>query len=115
MTRIFLQYLEKSKGCVVNVSGTMGSRPSAGAIGYSMAKAGIEMFTKGTALELAHKGVRVNCVSPSTIDTNMYRYTGMSEAEYASFKTRASANIPLQRMATTEEVAKAIIFLSGEQ
>jgi NAD(P)-dependent dehydrogenase (short-subunit alcohol dehydrogenase family) len=93
----------------------MGSRPSAGAIGYTMAKAGIEMFTKGTALELAHKGVRVNCVSPSTIDTNMYRYTGMSEAEYASFKTRASANIPLQRMATTEEVAKAIIFLSGEQ
>ncbi len=47
-----------------------------------MTKAGLEMLTKCAALELAPLGIRVNAVSPATIDTNLYRYTGMSEEEY---------------------------------
>lgn len=47
-----------------------------------MTKAGLEMLTKCSALELAPLGIRVNAVSPSTIDTNLYRYTGMTEVEY---------------------------------
>lgn len=71
-----------SKGCIVNVSCTYGSRPNAGTIGYCMTKAGLEMLTKCSAMELAPLGIRVNAVSPSIIDTNLFRYTGMSEAEY---------------------------------
>ena len=55
-----------------------------------MTKAGLEMLTKATALELAPLGVRVNAVQAATIDTNLYRYTGMSEGEYNSFKKRAA-------------------------
>jgi NAD(P)-dependent dehydrogenase (short-subunit alcohol dehydrogenase family) len=47
-----------------------------------MTKAGLEMLTKCSALELAPLGIGVNAVSPATIDTNLYRYTGMSEEEY---------------------------------
>lgn len=115
MTLIFNKYLETSKGSVVNVSCSMGNRPNAGSIGYCMTKAGLEMLTKCSALELAPLGIRVNAVSPATIDTNLYRYTGMSESEYESFKKRAASNIPLQRIATVEEVAKAIIFLTSDQ
>ena len=114
MTLIFHRYLEMSKGCIVNVSCSQGSRPNAGTIGYCMTKAGLEMLTKSCALELGPVGIRVNAVCPSTIDTNLYRYTGMSELEYASFKKRAASNIPLQRVASAEEVAKAIIFLTSE-
>jgi NAD(P)-dependent dehydrogenase (short-subunit alcohol dehydrogenase family) len=98
----------------VNVSCSLGSRPNAGTIGYCMTKAGLEMLTKCSALELAPLGVRVNAVSPATIDTNLYRYTGMSEQEYTDFTKRAASNIPLQRIATVEEVARAIIFLTSE-
>lgn len=99
----------------MNVSSSYGSRPNAGTIGYCMTKAGLEMLTKCTALELAPVGIRVNAVSSSTVDTNLYRYTGISELEYSSFKKRAASCIPLQRVGTVEEVSRAIIFLTSEQ
>lgn len=114
MIIIFHKYLQMSKGCIVNVSCTQGGRPNAGTIGYSMTKAGLEMLTKCAALELAPLGIRVNAVQPTFIDTNLYRYTGMSEAEYQQFKKRAATNVPLQRIATVEDVARAIIFLTSE-
>jgi NAD(P)-dependent dehydrogenase (short-subunit alcohol dehydrogenase family) len=80
-----------------------------------MTKAGLEMLTKSSALELAPLGIRVNAVAPTTIDTNLFRYTGMTEQEYQNFKKRAANNVPLQRIASVEEVAKTIIFLTSEQ
>jgi NAD(P)-dependent dehydrogenase (short-subunit alcohol dehydrogenase family) len=107
--------LAESKGCIINISSTYGSRPNAGTIGYCMTKAGLEMLTKCTALELAPLGIRVNAVSPSTVDTNLYRYTGITELEYNGFKKRAASCIPMQRIGSVEEVAKAVVFLSSEQ
>lgn len=80
-----------------------------------MTKAGLEMLTKTTALELAPFGVRVNAVAPCMVDTNLYRYAGYNEVENESLKKRAAANIPMQRIARDEEVAKAIIFLTSEK
>ena len=60
-----------------------------------MTKAGLEMLTKASALEMADMGIRVNAVCPTTIDTNLYRYTGMTELEYQGFKKRAAQNVPL--------------------
>ena len=115
MTLIFHKYLELSKGCIINISCNFGSRPNPGTIGYCMTKAGLEMLTKCSSLELAPLGIRVNAVSPAVIDTNLWRYTGMSETEYSQFKKRVANNIPLERIATVEDVAKAVIFLSSEQ
>ena len=115
LSLIFQPHLAERNGCIVNVSSTYGSRANAGTIGYSMTKAGLEMLTKCSALELAPLGIRVNAVSPSIMDTNFYRYTGITEAEYAAFKKRAQGCIPMQRLAQVEEVARAIIFLTSEQ
>ena len=73
------------------------------------------MLTKSAALELAPLGIRVNAVCPAMIDSNMYRFTGMKENEYEKLKKRAAGNIPLQRLATVEDVAKSIIYLTSEQ
>ena len=80
-----------------------------------MTKAGLEMLTKCAALELAPLGIRVNAISPSVMDTNLYRYTGITELEYSAFKKRAASCVPLQRIGTVEEIAKSVIFLSSEQ
>ena len=99
---------------VINVSCIRGSRPEAGMIGYCMTKAGLEMFTKSAAMELAPFGIRVNAVAASVTDTNLYRYAGMTESEWASMKDRAASNNPMQRIAKDHEVAKQIIFLTSE-
>jgi len=81
LTNFFLELLKDSKGCVINVSCDKGSRPEPGLLGYSMCKAGLEMFTKSSALELAPFGIRINAVAPSFVQSNLYRVTGMTEPE----------------------------------
>lgn len=81
-----------------------------------MSKAGLDMLTKTTALELAPYGVRVNSVAPCMIeDSNMYKVTGYSQQEFERLKERAKNNIPLQRLCCDEDAAKAIIFLSSDK
>ena len=115
ITSLLVTFLQKAKGCVVNVSSCFGSRPQAGCVSYCMSKAGLEMLTKCCALELAPDGIRVNAVAPGTTDTNFLRYAGYSESEYAAFKDRVPPLIPLQRIAQPEEIARAIIFLCSEK
>jgi len=112
---LFMDLLKQSRGSIVNVSCDKGSRPEAGQIGYGMAKAGMEMFTQASALELAPFGVRLNAVAPSFVDTNLYRTTNMSEPELIQHTKRVNANNPTQRSCTIPEVCKAIIFLTSQQ
>jgi hypothetical protein len=80
-----------------------------------MTKAGLEALTKVAAMELAQKGVRVNCVSSCPVDTNCYRFVGFGEAEYSKLKERISKNIPMQRMANPEDIVRTIVFLSSNR
>ena len=89
LIKFFSQFLKKERGVIINVSCEKGNRPEPGAMGYCMTKAGLEMLTKTTALELAPYGVRVNAVSPCMIDTNLYRYAGYTDEENSALHARA--------------------------
>lgn len=67
LTHFFNEMLADCNGVVVNLSCEKGSRPEPGLVGYCMAKAGVEMLTKASALELAPLGIRVNAVAPCFI------------------------------------------------
>lgn len=114
LTQFFLEFLRESKGSIINVSADKGSRPEPGLLAYSMSKAGIEMLTKASAMELAPFGIRVNCVAPSFVETNLYRSAGMTEPELDALKKRTTNNHPIARVCTATEVAKSIIFLTSE-
>ena len=79
-----------------------------------MSKAGVEALTKCSAMELAPFGIRVNAVAPSFVDTNLYRSAGLTEPEVDALKIRARNNMPMARLGQTNEIAKAIIFLTSE-
>lgn len=104
-----------SNTSIVNVSCLAGTRPQNNLTGYCISKAGLETLTKFAAAEFASSGIRVNAVTACPVDTNSQRYVGVGEGEYTNYKNRVSGNIPLGRMATADDVAKAIIFLASSR
>jgi NAD(P)-dependent dehydrogenase (short-subunit alcohol dehydrogenase family) len=109
-TRAAAPLLRKTEGMVVNVASISGilTASTISSLAYGTAKAALIYLTRGLAVALAPK-VRVNCVAPAFTDTDWMRdHFG---AEYEDVVARASANIPLRRIATAEEVAGAILGL----
>ena len=86
-----------------SVSGLVGNR---GQVNYSAAKAGIIGATKALALELASRGITVNCVAPGLIDTEMVSGEVVDEA---------MKMIPMKRVGKPEEVAAVVSFLMSPQ
>lgn len=103
--RGFAQALASGSGAIVNVTSIAGHmiHPFAGSA-YSSSKAALSALTREMANEFAAIGVRVNAVSPGEIETDMI------QPEYEMLIPR----IPLNRMGTPDDVARAIYYLSGE-
>ena len=87
---------------LASVSGLIGNR---GQVNYSAAKAGIIGATKALAVELASRGITVNCVAPGLIETDMVSDVPLEEA---------LKMIPARRIGKPEEVAAAVSFLMAE-
>ncbi|XP_055594048.1 3-oxoacyl-[acyl-carrier-protein] reductase FabG-like [Uranotaenia lowii] len=114
LTMLAVPHLIQSKGSVVNVSSIAGTRSFPNFLAYCIAKAAIDQFTRCTALDLAPKQVRVNCVNPGVIISNFHREVGMDEEAYKAYLERSKQTHALGRVGEGHEVAAAIAFLAGE-
>ena len=100
---------KQESGAIVLVSSTAGQRGEANYSNYAASKGGQISFTKALASELCPK-IRVNCVAPGWIETAMVRPVFEDEA----YKQSVIRSIPLQRVATTDDVALSICFLLSD-
>ncbi|OYP17728.1 short-chain dehydrogenase [Streptomyces sp. FBKL.4005] len=99
-------------GAIVNISSTFGRHASSpGAAAYSASKAAVTALSRGAALDHIRDGVRINVVSPGATETSMSLGPGETEQERAE---RARATLPLGRIATTREVAAAVLYLASD-
>jgi 3-oxoacyl-[acyl-carrier protein] reductase len=96
----------RKPGRIVTLSSVSGITGNRGQVNYSAAKAGIIGATKALAIELASRGITVNCVAPGLIDTEMVEPHVVEEALKL---------IPARRMGTPDEVAAAVSFLMGRE
>lgn len=96
-------------GVIINISSVLGLRPSSTAPHYSVAKAGIIALTKSVAAEVAPFGIRVNAVCPGWVDTPLLG--DFDEQTRQIIRNR----IPMGRLATAQELAELIRFLSGPE
>ena len=93
-------------GAIINVASIWGEVGASCEVAYSASKGAVIAFTKALAKELAPSYVRVNCVSPGVIDTEMNSHLTDVEME------DLIAQIPLGRLGTGEDVAKACLYLA---
>lgn len=103
-------------GAIVNVSSINGYRALNQSSHYNAAKGALDQLTRGTALELAPHGIRVNGVAPGFIDTGLSIVGGVNELETDWFKNYyvGMRKIPQARAGGGDEVASVIAFLASE-
>jgi len=97
--------IKNKTGSIVNITSVVGHTGNAGQANYTASKAGVIAMTKSLAKEYGKKNIRVNCVSPGFIATDM---TKDLKEEY---KAELLKNIPINRLGVGEDIANAVIFL----
>lgn len=120
-TQAFARSLEglESGGAVVNVASTESIRPSlAGMSVYGASKAAVVAATQALALELAPRRIRINAISPGSVDTEGTRRgldaLGLDPEGRRAVEEALASKIPWGRSARPEEIADAIIFLASD-
>lgn len=100
---------DRGWGRIINISSINGQKGQLGQTNYAASKAGMHGFTMALAQEVARKGVTVNTVSPGYIATEMV----MAVSE--EIRNSIIANIPVNRLGTSEEIAALVDFLASEE
>ncbi|MBV9178417.1 MAG: SDR family oxidoreductase [Nitrososphaeraceae archaeon] len=81
---------------------------------YSAAKAAIRSFARTWTVDLKYRKIRVNSISPGPIDTPIFNRLAQTEKEIKQIKTSLVAAVPMGRMGSPDEIAKAVSFLASD-
>jgi Dehydrogenases with different specificities (related to short-chain alcohol dehydrogenases) len=101
--------LHEKAGCIVNISSIWGVRGASCEVAYACTKAALIGMTRSLAMELAPSHIRVNCVAPGCIETDMVRALGQETMDSLIGET------PLGRLGTPEDIAHAVAFFASEK
>jgi 2-dehydro-3-deoxy-L-rhamnonate dehydrogenase (NAD+) len=101
--------LAKNSGRIVNIASIAGKEGNPNASHYSAAKAGVIGLTKSLGKELATTGIRVNCITPAVIETDILKQVSKEHIAYMLSK------IPLGRPGTVDEVAGLVAWLCSDE
>jgi NAD(P)-dependent dehydrogenase (short-subunit alcohol dehydrogenase family) len=111
----FAPLMPEAGGSFVCVSSRLGIVGKPGEVLYSAAKGGLIMLAKGAAIEWAPRNIRVNVVAPGLTATPVIESSFARKDDPAAYRRERESQIPLQRLATPEEIADAVLFLASRE
>ncbi len=101
--------MRRRYGRIVNISSVSGITGNAGQVNYAATKAGLIGMSKALALEVATRGITVNCVAPG------FTTSAMTDAMTESVREAARDRIPMGRFGTPEEIGAAVVYLASAE
>lgn len=101
--------LSNQSGNIINISSIWGEIGGSCEAVYSATKGGVIAFSKAMAKELGYNGIRVNCIAPGIIDTDMNARLSTSDVQ------NIIDDIPCQRIGRAEDIAKAVLWLASDE
>jgi 3-oxoacyl-[acyl-carrier protein] reductase len=108
LSKVCLRGMTKArKGRIINISSVVGVTGNPGQVNYAAAKAGIIGFSKSLAREIGSRNITVNVVAPGFIETDMTRELSAEQRQ------ALEQQIPLQRLGSVQDIAKAVAFLAS--
>lgn len=102
------QMVRSRSGSIINISSVAASRPGRGQVNYAASKGGIEAATKALAVELASRNIRVNCIAPGVIETEMSQEVREAAGE------KILGSILLKRFGSPQDIANMAVFLASD-
>ena len=109
MSKSVLRGMIKNRsGRIISITSVVGAMGNAGQSNYAAAKAGMIGFTKSLAREVGVRGITVNAIAPGFIETDM------TDSLPDEQKEALASQIPMGRLGTVDEVAKAVLFIAGD-
>lgn len=115
-----LRLIKRNGGSIVNIASVAGLRAMPRQIPYSASKAAVLSMSRVIAQEVGAYGVRVNCVCPGTVDTDLFRANAVhrlpaSGGSIDDVAKNIAADLALSRLTTAEEIASAVLFLASDK
>jgi len=101
--------MKRRFGRIINISSVVGTTGNPGQCNYVASKAGMSGWTKAMGMEIASRGITVNCVAPGFIQT------AMTDALTDDQKSGINATIPMGRMGAPNEIASAVAYLASDE
>ena len=116
MSRAALKEFRKSGGgAIVNIGSILGLVAMKDRAAYCASKGGVTMLTKAMALDHAHENVRVNCICPSIVETELVKGLFDDSEQGRRLKQSRMGTIPLGRFGKPADVAEMAVFLASEE
>lgn len=102
------QMVRARSGNIINISSVAASRPGRGQVNYAASKGGVEAVTKALAVELAPRNIRVNCIAPGVITTDMSKDVRDAAGD------KILESVLLKRFGNPEDIANMAVFLASD-